>query len=64
MGVILNADGLDEWLERPAPGLPQTPEALVERALQMGIVGLGGAGFPTASIWPRGAAPPISASSP
>ncbi|EJT83177.1 electron transport complex protein RnfC [Pseudomonas putida S11] len=48
MAVILNADGLDEWLERPAPGLPQTPEALVERALQMGIVGLGGAGFPTA----------------
>ena len=48
MAVILNADGLDEWLERPAPSLPQTPEALVERALQMGIVGLGGAGFPTA----------------
>ena len=48
MAVILNADGLDEWIERPVPGLPQTPEALVERALQMGIVGLGGAGFPTA----------------
>ncbi|WP_085725645.1 electron transport complex subunit RsxC [Pseudomonas sp. R37(2017)] len=48
MAVILNADGLDEWIERPLPGLPQTPEALIERALQMGIVGLGGAGFPTA----------------
>ncbi|MNV10987.1 Electron transport complex protein RnfC [compost metagenome] len=48
MAVILNADGLDEWIERPVLGLPQTPEALVERALQMGIVGLGGAGFPTA----------------
>lgn len=47
MAVILNADGLDEWIERPVPELPQTPEALVERALQMGIVGLGGAGFPT-----------------
>ncbi|MCO6057265.1 electron transport complex subunit RsxC [Pseudomonas sp. MOB-449] len=46
--VILNADGLDEWIERPVLSLPQTPEALVERALQMGIVGLGGAGFPTA----------------
>lgn len=48
MAVILNADGLDEWIERPVLGLPQTSEALVERALQMGIVGLGGAGFPTA----------------
>lgn len=48
MAVILNADGLDEWIERPVLGSPQTPEALVERALQMGIVGLGGAGFPTA----------------
>ncbi|WP_044874408.1 electron transport complex subunit RsxC [Pseudomonas sp. LFM046] len=47
MSVILNADGLDEWIERPVLELPQTPEALVERALQMGIVGLGGAGFPT-----------------
>jgi electron transport complex protein RnfC len=48
MAVILNADGLDEWIERPVLERPQTPEALVERALQMGIVGLGGAGFPTA----------------
>jgi electron transport complex protein RnfC len=48
MAVMLNADGLDEWIERPVLELPQTPEALVERALQMGIVGLGGAGFPTA----------------
>jgi electron transport complex protein RnfC len=48
MAIILNADGLDEWIERPELGPPQTPEALVERALQMGIVGLGGAGFPTA----------------
>ncbi|MFC4863111.1 electron transport complex subunit RsxC [Pseudomonas sp. MAHUQ-62] len=48
MAVVLNADGLDEWIERPVLGLPQTPEALVERAMQMGIVGLGGAGFPTA----------------
>ncbi|MCY1271750.1 electron transport complex subunit RsxC [Pseudomonas jinjuensis] len=48
LAVILNADGLDEWIERPAPELPETPEALVERALRMGIVGLGGAGFPTA----------------
>lgn len=48
MAVILNADSLDEWIERPVLGPPQTPEALVERALQMGIVGLGGAGFPTA----------------
>ncbi|MBD2839824.1 electron transport complex subunit RsxC [Pseudomonas sp. JM0905a] len=47
MSVILNADGLDEWIERPALELPQTPEELVERAMQMGIVGLGGAGFPT-----------------
>ncbi len=47
MAVILNADGLDEWIERPVLELPQTPEALVEHALQMGIVGLGGAGFPT-----------------
>ncbi|MDH4581148.1 electron transport complex subunit RsxC [Pseudomonas sp. BN415] len=48
MAVILNADGLDEWMERPLLELPQTPDALVERALRMGIVGLGGAGFPTA----------------
>ncbi|NQD94228.1 electron transport complex subunit RsxC [Pseudomonas sp. CrR25] len=47
MAVILQADGLDEWIERPTLVPPQTPEALVERALQMGIVGLGGAGFPT-----------------
>ncbi|MCP6330257.1 electron transport complex subunit RsxC, partial [Klebsiella pneumoniae] len=48
MAVILNADGRDEWIERPVTEVPQTPEALVERALRMGIVGLGGAGFPTA----------------
>ncbi|WPC03965.1 electron transport complex subunit RsxC [Pseudomonas benzenivorans] len=48
LAVTLRADGLDEWIERPVPAPPQSPEALVERALQMGIVGLGGAGFPTA----------------
>lgn len=48
MAVMLHADGLDEWLVRPVLTPPQSPEALVERALQMGIVGLGGAGFPTA----------------
>lgn len=47
LAVFLRADGLDEWLTRPQLAPPQTPEALVERALQMGIVGLGGAGFPT-----------------
>lgn len=47
LAVTLRADGLDQWVERPALMPPQTPEALVERALQMGIVGLGGAGFPT-----------------
>lgn len=47
LAVTLRADGLDEWVERPVLASPQTPEALVERALQMGIVGLGGAGFPT-----------------
>ncbi|WP_137817868.1 electron transport complex subunit RsxC [Pseudomonas sp. 2FG] len=47
MAVILHADGLDEWGARPVLAPPKTPEALVERALQMGIVGLGGAGFPT-----------------
>jgi electron transport complex protein RnfC len=47
LAVTLRADGLDQWLERPALTPPQTLEALTERALQMGIVGLGGAGFPT-----------------
>ncbi|WP_457790830.1 electron transport complex subunit RsxC [Pseudomonas sp. PL-6] len=48
LAVTLRADGLDAWAERPPLAPPQSVEALVERALQMGIVGLGGAGFPTA----------------
>jgi electron transport complex protein RnfC len=47
LAVTLRADGLDQWLERSVLTPPQTLETLTERALQMGIVGLGGAGFPT-----------------
>jgi electron transport complex protein RnfC len=48
--IVIETDGRDQWLE-PAAGLPDyramEPLALLERIRAAGIVGLGGAGFPT-----------------
>jgi electron transport complex protein RnfC len=48
--IVIETDGRDQWLETPG-GLPDyraaEPQALLERIREAGIVGLGGAGFPT-----------------
>lgn len=48
--IVLESDGEDRWLERPAPESDYTnlnPSALRNRIREAGIVGLGGAGFPS-----------------
>lgn len=46
--VILEPDGLDEWIERtPVPWRSLAPEAVRELLRDAGIVGLGGAVFPS-----------------
>ncbi|MFC3530828.1 electron transport complex subunit RsxC [Vogesella facilis] len=45
--VRIAADGLDEWAPPCHPDGPLTPGLLAAFAMQMGLVGLGGAGFPT-----------------
>ncbi|WP_220271999.1 electron transport complex subunit RsxC [Crenobacter cavernae] len=45
--VSIEADGLDEWGTRRALGSKVSPTEFAEFALEMGLVGLGGAGFPT-----------------
>jgi electron transport complex protein RnfC len=48
--IVIETDGRDQWLETTG-GLPDyraaEPQALLERIREAGIVGLGGAGFPT-----------------
>jgi electron transport complex protein RnfC len=48
--IVIETDGRDQWLDPPA-GQPdyraEEPLALLERIRAAGIVGLGGAGFPT-----------------
>jgi electron transport complex protein RnfC len=48
--IVIETDGRDQWLE-PADGLADyrsvEPRVLLERIREAGIVGLGGAGFPT-----------------
>lgn len=54
--IMLTPDGRDEWAPRhPTTDFTsETPEALLERIRNAGIVGLGGAGFPTAvKLGPR-----------
>lgn len=51
--VVIDADGEDRWAELPSPitddfPLPATPRELNERVAAAGIVGLGGAAFPSA----------------
>jgi electron transport complex protein RnfC len=51
--VVIEADGEDRWAELPTPitadfPLPATPKELSERVAGAGIVGLGGAAFPSA----------------
>ena len=47
--VVLEPDGEDSWLQRPRPGEYRSlnPSALRNRIREAGIVGLGGAGFPS-----------------
>jgi electron transport complex protein RnfC len=45
--ITITSDGKDEWVELP-PLSPESPrEALLERIKEAGVVGMGGAGFPT-----------------
>ena len=49
--IILESDGKDEWVELPEPiadPLPPTRIAINDRVAQSGIVGMGGAAFPSA----------------
>jgi len=51
--VVIEADGEDRWAELPSPitadfPLPATPRELNDRVAAAGIVGLGGAAFPSA----------------
>jgi electron transport complex protein RnfC len=51
--VVIESDGLDRWAELPQPvtddfPLRVTPKELSERVAAAGIVGLGGAAFPSA----------------
>lgn len=51
--VVIEADGEDRWAPLPAPvaddfPLPMTPKELNQRVADAGIVGLGGAAFPSA----------------
>jgi electron transport complex protein RnfC len=49
--LVLETDGLDEWCELPSPManyLAVDPAVLRQRVREAGIVGLGGAAFPTA----------------
>lgn len=46
--IIIDSDGQDEWIRLPnIDWLHADPNALIERLNESGIVGLGGAGFPT-----------------
>ncbi|MEA2094194.1 MAG: electron transport complex subunit RsxC, partial [Pseudomonadota bacterium] len=48
--IVIETDGADEWIDsghKPADYRQQDSVALLERIRQAGIVGLGGAGFPT-----------------
>jgi electron transport complex protein RnfC len=48
--IVLKPDGLDEAIDNALQvngSAPQTPQALKDILLQAGIIGMGGAGFPT-----------------
>ncbi|XZG70594.1 electron transport complex subunit RsxC [Chitinibacteraceae bacterium HSL-7] len=47
MAIWLQADGEDRWGKVDIPTLPSSRTALAELLRRMGIVGMGGAGFPT-----------------
>jgi electron transport complex protein RnfC len=45
--VIITPDGKDQWLEGLKPDKPVNRADIITRIKQAGIIGLGGAGFPT-----------------
>lgn len=46
--ITINSDGLDTWLTRPDPvELPQSHQEILAQISAAGIIGMGGAGFPT-----------------
>ncbi len=48
-GVTLIPDGHDQWLKQPEMEKPSTRKEIIARIRAAGIIGLGGAGFPTHS---------------
>lgn len=49
--IIIETDGLDRWCELPEPTadyLSLSPEELIRRVREAGVVGMGGASFPSA----------------
>ncbi len=47
MCVTIKPDGKDQWIERDHMPTPSSREAIIQRIRAAGIIGLGGAGFPT-----------------
>ncbi len=46
--IIVKTDGKDEWPPRPdPPKLPETAQQIITQISAAGIIGMGGAGFPT-----------------
>ena len=45
--VVIKPDGKEQWLESTPPDLPENSTAVIARIQQAGIIGMGGAGFPT-----------------
>lgn len=56
--ITLKTDGQDQWVERPeSVQLPTSAQAINERIRAAGIIGMGGAGFPTHIKYDRSAEP-------
>lgn len=45
--ITLKPDGHDQWAIKDNSILPKTPEEIITRIREAGIIGMGGAGFPT-----------------
>lgn len=45
--VTLKPDGKDQWIESADKTKPSSPEQIIQQIREAGIIGLGGAGFPT-----------------
>ncbi len=51
--ITLIPDGLDQWAAQEQLPLPKTGDEIIERIKKAGIIGMGGAGFPTHVKYPQ-----------